>query len=347
MKIDGEVRPHSRQAGLYFSFSRGEALRKWADPLLDIPPAGHQDPVGIRLAETQAWVGDKHAVLLNRAIQVNQQSALGVIGQFGIDFFPAYQKLHLHRVALLRGGQTLDRTMSAGTRLLDREANLDAGMYGGAVTLQLLLDDVGLRYQAGEGVEPDTQKAFFYFRIAAERNMVEAQSRLASYYLGETMRDYPKALRWARRAADKGDESAILTLATIYRYGLGLLKDEGRAASLYLDLDKKGSVAASSRLGYMYSHGQGVEQDYSLAFHYYQKAHRGGNVSATNNLADLYEKGHGVTQDLCRGIELVSPGGKGGEHHFHVQPGRVVRKGTRRTGRSGVVVHLLQALPAC
>ena len=124
------------------TFSRDKALPRWADPLLDIPPAEHKSPVVIRLAETQAWVGDQHAVLLNRAIEVNEQSALGMIGQFGIDYFPAYQKLRLHRVAVLRGGQVLDRTMTVGTRLLERETNIDAGMYGGAVTLQLLLDDV-------------------------------------------------------------------------------------------------------------------------------------------------------------------------------------------------------------
>ena len=101
-----------------------------------------KDPVVMRLIETQAWVGDHPAVLLNRAIQVNEQSALGVIGQFGIDYFPAYQKLHLHRVAVLRGGKVLERTASVNTRLLERETGLDAGMYGGAVTLQLLLDDM-------------------------------------------------------------------------------------------------------------------------------------------------------------------------------------------------------------
>ncbi|PIF08393.1 TPR repeat protein [Janthinobacterium sp. 13] len=117
-------------------------MPKWAVPLLEIPATERKDPVVIRLAETQVWVGDNHAVLLNRAIQVNEQSVLGVIGQFGIDYFPAYQKLHLHRVAILRGGQVMDRTASVSTRLLERETRIDAGMYGGAVTLQLLLDDV-------------------------------------------------------------------------------------------------------------------------------------------------------------------------------------------------------------
>lgn len=167
-------------------------------------------------------------------------------------------------------------------------------------------------YESGRGIEQDKQKAFFYFRIAAERNMVEAQSRLATYYLGETTRDYPKALRWASRAADQGDELAILTQANIYRNGLGVPKDETKAAKLYLELDKKGSANTWWRLGNMYAHGRGVDRDFSLAFHYYQKGHNAGSMNATNNLADLYEKGHGVTQDYAMALSLYRQAAKAG-----------------------------------
>lgn len=172
--------------------------------------------------------------------------------------------------------------------------------------------NLAFSYQAGKGIEQDMQKAFFYFRIAAERNMVDAQSSLAAYYMDEAMRDYAKALRWASRAAAQGDEPAILILANIYRNGLGVPKDEARATSLYLALDKTGSAATWSRLGNMYAHGRGVEQDYSLAFHYYQKGHTAGSMNATNNLADLYEKGHGVAQDYAKALSLYRQAAKAG-----------------------------------
>ena len=63
-----------------YTFSRDKSLPKWADPLLDIPPARRKSPVVIRLAETQAWLGDQHAVLLNRAIEVNAQSGRPALG---------------------------------------------------------------------------------------------------------------------------------------------------------------------------------------------------------------------------------------------------------------------------
>lgn len=123
-------------------FRRQAALPKWALPLGEMPATTRTDPVVIRLSETQAWVGATPATLFNRAIQVNDSSALGTIGQFGLDYFSAYQKLILHRVAILRDGRMTDHTATVNARPLQRETAMESGMMGGATTLQLLLDDV-------------------------------------------------------------------------------------------------------------------------------------------------------------------------------------------------------------
>lgn len=123
-------------------FSRGAVLPKWAAPLADIPRTERTDPVVVRLNETQAIVGPAPATLYNRALQVNDSSELGAIGQFELSYFAQYQKLTLHRVMILRGDQRLDRTASVNIRPLQRETNIESGMLGGATNLQLLLDDV-------------------------------------------------------------------------------------------------------------------------------------------------------------------------------------------------------------
>lgn len=123
-------------------FRRQAALPKWALPLGQMPATVRTDPVVIRLSETQAWVGAAPATLYNRAIQVNDSSELGTIGQFGLDYYSAYQKLVLHRVAILRDGRTIDHTATVNARPLQRETAMESGMVGGATTLQLLLDDV-------------------------------------------------------------------------------------------------------------------------------------------------------------------------------------------------------------
>lgn len=124
------------------SFFRGTSLPKWTEPLAAVPPTTRRDPVVVRLAETQAWTGANPAFLVNRAVQVNDKSHLGEIGQYALTYYPAYQKLHLHRVAILRGEQVIDRTAAVNTRLLEREPSLESGFYIGETSVQLLLDDV-------------------------------------------------------------------------------------------------------------------------------------------------------------------------------------------------------------
>jgi TPR repeat protein len=124
------------------AFSRNPALPKWVAPLEAVPPTTSDEPVVVRLAEAQYWTGPNPAYLVNRAVQVNASSRLSEIGQVSISFVPAYQKLVLHRVAIVRGGQVMDRGASANVRVLDSESDAGQGYYYGASTAQLLLDDV-------------------------------------------------------------------------------------------------------------------------------------------------------------------------------------------------------------
>lgn len=137
-----EVAKSAKKISTKDTFVRGQPLPKWAQALAEIPPTSRKDPVVLRLHETQSNVDVISSFLINRATQINDQSALAVIGQFSIDYRPAFQKLNLHRVAILRSGQTLDRTKTVNTRLLQREAGLESGLFGGTTTVQLLLDDV-------------------------------------------------------------------------------------------------------------------------------------------------------------------------------------------------------------
>ena len=48
----------------------------------------------------------------------------------------------MHRVAILRAGVVVDHTATVNVRLLEREQGVEAGVYGGEKSIQLLLDDV-------------------------------------------------------------------------------------------------------------------------------------------------------------------------------------------------------------
>jgi TPR repeat protein/transglutaminase-like putative cysteine protease len=124
------------------AFSRRAELPKWAAPLEALPATTSDEPVVIRVAETQYWTGPRPAYLVNRAVQVNSSARLSELGQFAIPFVPAYQTLVLHKIAIVRGGQVLDRTQSANVRVLDSETDAQNGIYVGAATATVLLDDV-------------------------------------------------------------------------------------------------------------------------------------------------------------------------------------------------------------
>jgi lipoprotein NlpI/transglutaminase-like putative cysteine protease len=123
------------------AFSRGEPVPNWADPAA-IPAAERSKPVVVRLAETHFLVAPVPAVFVSRAVQVNDASALGEIGQMYIGFVPDYQKLNLHALRVVRGDETIDKTHNVNLRFLQREAGLEQGTYSGIVTAAFLLDDV-------------------------------------------------------------------------------------------------------------------------------------------------------------------------------------------------------------
>lgn len=123
-------------------FQRGSPLPIWIDRLSPVPETKSKEPIVIRLHETQVLVSDKPAMLVNRAIQINERTALEAMGQIAIEFFPEYQQLALHRVVLIRDGLDIDKTKQVEVKLIQRETRIEQGLMGGAISAQLLLDDL-------------------------------------------------------------------------------------------------------------------------------------------------------------------------------------------------------------
>ena len=124
------------------AFVRGAPLPAWADVLPLPPPPATRRALVVRLEDTHLRVADTPVQLFNQAQQVNDAGALGQIGQVSMFFNPAYQKLVLHKALILRGNETVDHTMSAPVRFLQREAGLEQGIYSGVITATMLLPDV-------------------------------------------------------------------------------------------------------------------------------------------------------------------------------------------------------------
>lgn len=124
------------------AFVRGAPLPTWADLLPLPPPAPTRRALTVRMEDTHLRVTDTPVQLVNMARQVNDPGALGQLGQVSIFFTPAYQRLLLHKVLILRGGGFIDHTATVPVRFLQREAKLEQGVYSGVITATMLLPDV-------------------------------------------------------------------------------------------------------------------------------------------------------------------------------------------------------------
>lgn len=74
--------------------------------------------------------------------QALDTAGLKDVSEPAIDFNPAYQQLVIHRIAIQRGNQALDRTRDTRVEILRREQQLEQGVIDGQNTALLMLRDV-------------------------------------------------------------------------------------------------------------------------------------------------------------------------------------------------------------
>ncbi len=148
----------------------------------------------------------------------------------------------------------------------------------------------------------------------------EADNKLGALYRdGKGVRhDHVEALKWFRKAADKGDRTAYNNIGIMYSVGLGVQKDLGEAAMWFRKGAELGSVGAMENLGTLHASGQGVPIDFTEAAKWWRRSAERGYAQAQCKLATLYAQGRGVPQDnvqayiwfslgLARGIDVRQP----------------------------------------
>jgi hypothetical protein len=110
-------------------------------------------------------------------------------------------------------------------------------------------------------------------------------------------KDYARAVKSFRKAANEGNPDAQFNLGVLYSRGHGVPQDHEQAAKWYRKAAEQGDAPAQSMLGYMYLKGQGVPQDYQQAMFWYFRAADSGYAVAQYNLGVMYAKGHGLEKD--------------------------------------------------
>lgn len=125
------------------AFTLGDPVPAWVEqlPIPEVPKTASL-PVVIRLADSQYRLGKTSELYFRRAMQINDAAALTAAGRLSIAFAPEYEHVQLHTIRIYRGQEQFDRTLTSNIRFLQREQDLERGVYSGRVTASILIDDL-------------------------------------------------------------------------------------------------------------------------------------------------------------------------------------------------------------
>jgi len=127
---------------------------------------------------------------------------------------------------------------------------------------------IGLMTFNGFGVKRDVTQAIPYITAGAEGGVPEAQAFLAFFYLSSNTfapQDFSKAAKWAKKAADQGNEIGEVLFAMVLLNGQGVQQDSEKALSLLQKNAAQDNIFANYELGKMMLVGRGIAKDLAQA----------------------------------------------------------------------------------
>jgi len=142
--------------------------------------------------------------------------------------------------------------------------------------------ELGKAYFEGKLIPKDWDKAFLWFKKAADQNDAAGLNGMGIFYgLGSPVpKDSAKAAEYYQKAVDLGYPAAHRNLAMAYINGTGVSKDTGRGIQLLQKAADMGHPMSQLSLGLIYVNGTGVPKDESLGMGLIQKASDLGEASA-------------------------------------------------------------------
>ena len=149
--------------------------------------------------------------------------------------------------------------------------------------------NLGLMYANGRGVPKDDAEAVKWLRKAAEKGVDESQYNLGLMYANGrgVPKDDATAVRLYRKAAENGIAGAEYNLGLMYANGRGVPKDDAEAVKWLRKAAEKGVDESQYELGLMYANGRGVPKDDATAYQWYLLAVAQGNEEARKGMDDM------------------------------------------------------------
>jgi hypothetical protein len=158
------------------------------------------------------------------------------------------------------------------------------------------------------------QRGFYMTAFAiATRRVDEKKDVKAMTLLGELYanglgigRDEKKAAAWYQLAVDRGDREAMFALAMLHLAGRTGAVNREQGAKLLAAAAKLGHITATYDLALLYMEGQLFPQDFARAAELFRSAAQAGSPEAQYALATLYKEGRGVPKDVVEAARLLA-----------------------------------------
>lgn len=172
-------------------------------------------------------------------------------------------------------------------------------------------NNLGFCYRHGYGVEKDLQKAYDFYKVAADGGFVSAQYTVGYFHmeglLGEL--NYRKGIEYYLKAADNGHATAQYEVGFAYESGTSILeRDYAKAVEYYEKAAAQGDINALLKLGERYIQGTnlvGGRKDIAKGLAYCHRALELDNDFAASFLLRVYELGmYGVPASKQKALEV-------------------------------------------
>jgi TPR repeat protein len=179
---------------------------------------------------------------------------------------------------------------------------------------------LGRLYTTGKGVNKSPRTARDWFRKAAKGGSADgivalrkereyelerpAREQFTRAHEAYKAKDYAKAARLYREAAEAGNASARETLATLLRTGQGVPQNFAEALKLIRQAADQGHARAQAQVGFSYQFGEGVPEDWKEAAKWCQRSAEQLDRLGLYCLGQMHQFGIGVPQERERAIKL-------------------------------------------
>lgn len=151
------------------------------------------------------------------------------------------------------------------------------------------MNNLGVLYDKGLGVEPDVGRALHWYAKSAEAGHPSGMcnfGRMLEQGRG-IPQDVEEAARWFDLAARKGQPEAQYNLGMLYEQGHGVGKDDAAAAAWYSRAASANQPDALARLGHFYRVGRVVKKNSESATLLLYGAAMQGNAAAMKELEEM------------------------------------------------------------